>query len=380
MDEITADISTVPPPKLNTMSMSDSQNIRVLVVDDSAFMRSAIGRMIREADGLDLVGSARDGLEGIGLAEKLKPDVVTLDIEMPVMDGLTALKQIRRVCGAAVLMVSSLTTEGSHATLRALQMGAADFIAKGQSQICTSIVEMESELIGKIRAVAPCASEGCDKSSTRSKTTQRATEDTPPRLRSEQFTLVVVGSSTGGPPALEALLKDLPADFPLPIVIAQHMPSAFTQTLSDRLDGLSKVRVLHAEGQHALQAGHVYVIPGGQNNFVRRRADGAMLLQASNEATTWPYKPSVNLLFSSATAAARGRVLGIMLTGMGEDGLNGSRELRAAGGTLLAQDHASCVVYGMPKAITQAGLTQASLNPELLSVCLKSMTRPAVSV
>jgi len=349
--------------------MPTPANIRILVVDDSSFMRKAIARMVEDASGLEVIGTARDGLEAVKMAEELQPDIVTLDIEMPVMDGLTALKQVLRVCEARVLMVSSLTTAGSDATLRAMKLGAADFIAKGQSQVCTEIFGLESAIIEKIRAIAQQK-----KPTLRVDVSAESTSDQPMKLRASDFDLIVIGSSTGGPPVLEDLLTPLPAQFPVPIVIAQHMPETFTATLAKRLDARSGLNVLHGEAGMPLQGGQGYILPGGKNTIITGKPHGVLKLSNMIEHTDWPYKPSVNALFDSAAKVCGSRTLGMMLTGMGEDGLIGSRELKAKRGKLIAQDHDSCVVYGMPKAITQAGLVDASLPPEMMIESLLSLS------
>lgn len=352
---------------------SHEKTIRVLVVDDAPFMRDAISRVLREAVGIELAGTARDGLEAIDQAEKLQPDVITLDFEMPVMDGLTAIKRLRRACGAAVLMVSNPTAESSHDTLRALQLGASDFIATDRSRNHGMMIELESQLIEKVRAIAPDRQGGHD--------TGHAIPAAPswPSSDAHRFDLVVVGASTGGPTALESLLTPLPAGWPLPIVIAQHMPGEFTPTMAERLDNLCAVDVIHGESGMLIEPGRTYVMPGGQNMSIESvGASTRLRLRESNKPADWPFKPSVNELFGSAARACRGRALGVVLTGISEDGLAGSRELCAAGGAVLAQDRASSVVYEMPKAVTRAGLTSTSLDPRSLALCLCQLGQPAL--
>lgn len=350
--------------------------IRVLVVDDSAFMRKVISSMLNGADGIEVVGTAGDGLDAIKQTEQLKPDAITLDVEMPNMDGLTALRQIKRISAAPVLMISSITTEGSFATLAALRAGATDFIAKDSSQISLGITRIEDELIAKIRAVVGA---GRARTARGSAPVLRPTSVDLPQLRSRDYDLITIGSSTGGPPVLETILTALPADMRQPIIIAQHMPRLFTESLATRLDELCAVTVLHGENGLPLLSGQVYVGPGGQHVRARRAALGKYRLEVSAEPADALYKPSVNELFSSAGHAFGRRVLAVVLTGMGDDGLLGSRDLSHKQATILAQEHSSCAVYGMPKVVTQAGLVAANLTPDQLGAALASLSPSAVA-
>lgn len=340
--------------------------IQVLVVDDSAFMRRAIRTMIDQAAGLTVVDTASNGVEAVQKAEKLQPDVVTLDIEMPQMDGLTALRQIKRCCKAAVLMVSSLTTEGSVASLTALRNGAADFIAKDFSQVSLEVVNIEKELIAKVRGIAG--------STTKTHAVGAVAAAQPElKLRSSNFDVITIGSSTGGPPVLETIIGALPAQMVQPIVIAQHMPKVFTQAMAERLDSVCALKVLHAENGMPLAPNHVYIAPGGQQTLVKRYGTGRGRIEVNDNNEGQLYKPSVDLLFSSAAQAFGSRTLAIVLTGMGEDGLIGARDLQPKNATILAQNAESCVVYGMPKAVTQAGLIAASLNPQQIAGQLQAL-------
>ena len=339
--------------------------VRVMVTDDSAFMRRAISQMFERAGDFNVVGTARDGLDAIEQAKKLQPDLVTMDIEMPRMDGLTALRQVRRVCDAAVLMVSSLTVEGSTASLAALRAGAADVIAKDMSQVSLDISRIEADLIGKARAIA-----GHRRHRATTPVHELPPVSRPPTLKLTDFDVIVIGSSTGGPPVLETILAALPDTTPVPLVIAQHMPALFTKAMSERLDSLSRLTVLHAEHNMPLLPGHAYVGPGGQHVRVTGNRMVRLRLEVSPNPADALYKPCVNELFASAAKACGPRTLAVVLTGMGEDGCEGGRKLHDAGGQIIAQDHGSCVVYGMPKAVTQAGLVIASLNPEQIAATL----------
>lgn len=343
------------------------EKIRVLVVDDSAFMRNAIRSMLQKGAEIEVVGVARDGEQAIEEARRLTPDIITLDVEMPKMDGLTALPRLRRACEAEVIMVSSLTAAGSHAALAAMRAGAAEIIAKDVSQISLSVIHIQEELLGKVRAVASRRRSG------RTSRPVAAAPTEPPNLERRGFDLVVIGSSTGGPPALERFLEKVPAGFTLPMVIAQHMPVLFTKAMAERFANLSPLNVLHAEHNMPLLPGHVYVAPGGVHSRIRQDSARRLRLEVSPVPRDALYKPSVDELVGSAAEACRSRVLAIILTGMGDDGLVGARKLHGRGGVILAQDADSCVVFGMPKAVTEAGLVHAAAAPEALGNALAKL-------
>lgn len=333
--------------------------MKILVVDDSAFMRNAISKMIALDPSLQVVGTAGNGQIALDKIAELKPDVVTLDIEMPVMDGLTALRKIQALPEPrpAVLMCSSLTKQGSHEALTALSLGAADVIAKDASQFSLTINNIREGLVAKIKAI------GAHRRHTAAAPPTPAPRAKPPRLRAADFDVLLIGSSTGGPPVLEKILTSLPADFPLPIVIAQHMPALFTRTLAERLDSLSHITITQAAPGTPLQPGHAYVGEGGKHVRLVRSATGRLGLEVSERPTEALYKPAVNELFASAARACGQRALALVLTGMGDDGKIGAQDLKAKNATIIAQNMESCVVYGMPKAVNDAGLTLASLNP-----------------
>jgi len=334
--------------------------VRILVVDDSAFMRTAISKILSADPGLQVIDTAKDGQEGLDKAKRLKPDLVTLDIEMPVMNGLTALARIKAECSPApvVLVCSSLTSAGSHEALKALRLGAADVIAKDHSTFTSNTDKLSADLIAKIKAVV--AGRQARPADLASKMKGRL--EPGHQFRRGQFELVVVGSSTGGPPALESVFEALPRGFPTPVVVAQHMPALFTKSLAERFERECQLEVVHADRSQPLLAGTIYVCPGGQHGRVRSLM-GRLTLEVSPEPTTALYKPSVNELFGSAAEACGGKTLAVILTGMGDDGMLGARSLKAKGATILAQDMQSCVVYGMPKAVAQAGLADGSMTP-----------------
>ncbi len=326
-------------------------------------MRCTIGRVLSLTGRVEVVGYAHNGIEGVEKAREFKPDLVTLDIEMPEMDGLKALPRIKHACGAKVLMVSSLTQEGTASTLTALRLGAADFIGKDQSQITRNLDGMTSELAAKVEALFPARPEPAKPAATPAPTSQSTHKL--PDLR--HIELIAIGASTGGPPVLEQLIESLPADFPAPVVIAQHMPAMFTKSMAQRLNEMARVKVLHVDQMLPVRPGHVYLGVGGRHIVLTRRRGDLLWVDSQDQPADALYKPSVNELFRTAAACCKARCLGIVLTGMGEDGVIGAHDLHAAGAPIIAQDAESCVVYGMPRAVVDAGLCTAQLTPSNLT-------------
>jgi len=336
--------------------------ITVVVVDDSAFMRKAIATMLEKDPEIKVVASARDGMEGLDLIRKHNPDVVTLDIEMPRMDGLTALTHIMREMPRPVLMVSSLTTEGAESTLRAMELGAVDFIPKQLSKVTLDIIKIEENLQAKVKLIAKrklrpisFAPRPAVSASGAPTAYERSAFVAKPVGGSLVRDVVAIGVSTGGPPAVQKILSQLPEDFPAGIIIAQHMPAAFTGPFAKRLDGVCKISVKEAESGDRLQPGHAYIAPGGRHLRLDNKIS-RMELTITDEPKEALYKPSANVLAASAGQSAGRRCLGVILTGMGNDGMEGIKILKEKGGRALAQSDATCVVYGMPKAIVDAGL------------------------
>ncbi len=364
-------MTTAPTPKVPTSS------IRVIIADDSAFMRNALRRMLEMDPAFKVVGTGKNGQEAIDLCRQLHPDVLTLDVEMPVMDGLTALKKIMSDITAppAVLMCSSLTSAGSHEALAALRLGAADVIAKEGSTFSLNVDAMRDDLLAKIKAIALSRRHRGSAVPPGGRPVSPATFKLDPR----ELDLVVVGSSTGGPPVLETLVTALPAELHVPVVIAQHMPLMFTKSLAERLNGVASVRVFHGEHAMRVEPGTVTIAPGGSHTRIRG-GPGRFSLEIGPEPTSALYKPSVNELFTSAAKCSAARTLGFVCTGMGDDGMLGSRDMKLAGARVIAQDMPSCVVYGMPKAVAQAGLAAASMNPEEMARVMSQIAlKPARS-
>jgi two-component system chemotaxis response regulator CheB len=343
--------------------------MRVLIVDDSAFMRRAISSMLTEEPRIEIVGQATNGVEALRLARELKPDVITLDVEMPEMDGLTALRRIMADAPTHVIMLSTLTSEGSAAALTALSLGAADVMGKDTTGGIPSVTRLKDELITKILALG---------ARRRRARTARVGEKAPDRLtlRAGHVDLICIGSSTGGPPVLEMILAGLPAPFGAAVVVAQHMPELFTRSMAERLARLCALKVIHGREGAPVERDTIIICPGGKNTHIRKSGPAAWRLSVGDEPRTI-YRPSVDVLFASAAEAVGARTVGIVLTGMGDDGARGAATMKERGGVILAQNEESCVVYGMPRAVTIAGIAAASLPPEAILASLSTLASPS---
>ncbi|MCA9302968.1 MAG: chemotaxis-specific protein-glutamate methyltransferase CheB [Phycisphaerales bacterium] len=357
---------------------------KVLIVDDSAFMRKMISQMISSDPAFEIVGIARNGQDAIEQAQKLMPDIITLDIEMPVMDGLTALRTIKATCHAFnphVLMCSSLTVAASDEALKALRLGASDVIAKDPSVVGQNDAGFKSELLSKLHAL------GSSKATRSARAVAAAPQRTEKPSVSESFEFdpasvdaVVIGSSTGGPPVLETILASLDATLRVPVIVAQHMPELFTRSLTKRLDNICGCGATLAENGVVIDRPGVYVALGGMHLKITRVAGKRAIARTIAEHPGSVYKPSVDLLYESAASLYGDRVLAIQLTGMGEDGAKGAQLIRKAGGHVLAQEASTCVVYGMPKAVVESGSASAVLNPKQIRGVLSTLCKQSGSV
>ena len=328
--------------------------IKIVVADDSAFMRKAISMIVEKDPEIKVVGVARNGEEAVEKVKSLKPDVLTLDIEMPVMDGLKALEIIIEKCPLPVLMVSSIAKENADVTLRALELGAADYIPKNLSFVSLDIVKMEKEIIAKVKHIAK---KGYipRKKVTRSAPTVARKISAEPHKYLNNYRIITIGSSTGGPGALQDVLTPLPGDLPCSIVIAQHMPAGFTKAFADRLDKISKINVKEAEDGERLERATAYISPGNKNTVIVRRGSKVFIHSGGDLADTI-YKPSANTLIGSVADVYGGSTIGVIMTGMGNDGLEGMRKVKNRNGYTIAQDEATSIIYGMPKAVVDEGL------------------------
>jgi two-component system chemotaxis response regulator CheB len=342
--------------------------IRVLVVDDSPFMRKALERMLQAPD-VQVVGTARDGLDALEKIKALDPDIVTLDVEMPRLDGLGCLKRIMAESPRAVLMVSSLTQEGAQATLDALAAGALDFIPKESSLASASILQIQQDLQEKVRKLSrsprfrsrrpspgpmPARTAPAPPLAGAAGPAPTAAPARAGGLGAPMAELLAIGCSTGGPKALQDLLPALPKALPVPCLIVQHMPGTFTKPFAERLNGLCQVEVKEAEQGEALRPGVVYIAPGGQHMLYRQRGAGGGI-ELSLEPSASLHRPSVDVLFNSLAENCTRQVLAMILTGMGSDGAKGMAALKAKGAHTLAEAEESCVVYGMPRAAFEKG-------------------------
>ncbi len=337
-----------------------SAPIRVLVVDDSSFMRAAVVRMLQSESGIQVVGTGHNGADAVDLAGELRPDLITLDVEMPVMDGLEALAAIMRQHPTPVLMLSAHTRPGAVATLRALELGAADFLVKPDPRNATEVNRLRDDLVARVYAIS-CRHAG-------PRTAPPPTRTGPlPVLPGEGFRLVVIGASTGGPRALQHLVSELPHDLDAGVLIVQHMPRLFTSQFAARLNDGARVPVREAEHGARIEPGRVLLAPGGTHLELSRVRGHCGWVRLTNEPAAATYRPSVDVLFRSAARLNGPRTLGVVLTGMGDDGLEGMRELRAAGALTLAQDRESSVVYGMPRACAEAGVVDRVVGLQAMS-------------
>ncbi|AFL72450.1 protein-glutamate methylesterase/protein-glutamine glutaminase [Thiocystis violascens] len=336
--------------------------LRVVVVDDSGFFRRRIVEILNADIGIEVVGTAANGLEGIEVVKRLNPDVVTMDIEMPVMDGITAVRRIMAESPRPVLMFSTLTTEGARATLDALDAGAMDFLPKRFSEIAKDEDAAKVMLRRRVRALARTRHQALSRPAARERPSTHEPELTAPSARRapvsatplHSLRAVLIGTSTGGPVALQEVLKVLPKSFPLPIILVQHMPASFTPAFAERLNNLCQIEVREAVSGDVLKPGCALLAPGGQQLVLEGGAQTRVRIQENPPGTI--YKPSVDITFQSAVTALKSQVLAVVLTGMGADGREGTRALQGQGAHVWAQDAASSVVFGMPAAVIDAGL------------------------
>jgi two-component system chemotaxis response regulator CheB len=335
------------------MNMSN-RKIKVLVIDDSALIRGVLREIINRENDMECVGAAPDPLVARELIKALNPDVLTLDVEMPKMDGLDFLERLMRLRPMPVLMISTLTEGGSNITFRALELGAVDFVAKPKLDIARGMEEYAIEITDKIRAVAQAqVRKKIIDPLIQQKFSADAILPSFKRKYSSTEKLIVIGASTGGTEAIKEILNKLPADAP-GVLVAQHMPEHFTKSFADRLNSLCKISVKEAEHNERILPGFAYIAPGNSHLLINR--SGARYMVALNQGPLVNrHRPSVDVLFRSAANVAGANALGIILTGMGKDGVQGMLEMKQAGSHTIAQDEASCVVFGMPKEAIAAG-------------------------
>lgn len=346
---------------------------KVLVVDDSSFFRRRLSDILNADPNLIVIDVAVNGIEAVEKAKTLKPDVITMDIEMPGLNGIDAVKQIMKSTPTSIIMFSSLTHDGAKSTLEALDAGALDFLPKKFAEIASNTVDAGSvlrqrviELARKKTTIKPLNSNETAKSNTAVKNLGGITRTSKVRINpsSQKYKILAIGTSTGGPIALQKILTQLPENFPVPILLVQHMPATFTKAFANRLNNLCKITVKEASNGDELLAGHAYLAPGGKQMILNGSTSQAKLKILEDTSERVSFKPSVDVTFASTAKVFGGNVLSIILTGMGSDGKDGCRLLKNNGATIWSQDEASCVVYGMPQAVVNAGLVNEVLPLE----------------
>jgi two-component system chemotaxis response regulator CheB len=329
--------------------------LRVLVVDDSAYVRKVISQMISRSPFIEVVGAARDGADALEQVEKLRPDVVTLDLIMPELDGLGFLREQMRRRPVPVIVVST-ASEASELVLAALDAGAVDFIHKPTALATEKMFEINDELINKVKAAA---------SVQQPPPILPATPPQPlPLIRASglgTLDIVVLGVSTGGPQALKYLIPLLPANLPVPLALVLHMPVGYTEMYARKLNELSALEVVEAAEGMLAEPGRVLLAPGGRHLSFVRRDDGAVVAHLDARPFDTPHRPAVDVLFQSAAEMYNSRVLGVVMTGMGADGQQGAAWIKARGGLVYTEAEETCVVYGMPRAVVEAGLSDKAV-------------------
>lgn len=372
--------------------------IKVLVVDDSAFFRRRIKDILEKNSELKVIGFADNGQAAVEKVKSLSPDVVTMDYEMPFMDGISAVRHIMADKPTPILMFSSLSYEGARVTLDALEAGAVDYLPKSFESMSADAGMSAKLLQDKVLTVAksryqPSSSaslatikthessassvKGAPISETResnisviSPPVEPLTQTKLPAINSERFRLVVIGASTGGPVALQSILTNLPESFPCPILLVQHMPGTFTSAFAERLDRICRIRVKEARDNDEIKPGQALLAPGGMQMLVNENGKNVSIVEGNNKIQ---YRPSVDVTFGSAARSIKGKILAVVLTGMGNDGREGCKLLKKNNATVWTQDEKSCVVYGMPMVVAKAGLSDAVMDINDLANNLKEL-------
>ena len=349
-----------------------SEKVRVLVVDDSALMRKMISQILQRDESIEVVGTAIDGSFALRKIEERRPHVVTLDLDMPRMDGMETLRQITRTHKLPVIIVSSHSTAGASATFKALALGAFDFVAKPRDAAQAQMEEIAAELIGKIKVAAHAGMGPIAPEPSAAAGEQKRPPKAMPRARAAATRVVAIGISTGGPNALQYLLSQLPPDFPGAIVVVQHMPEGFTDMFARRLDQCCAIEVKEARSGDMLLAGRALVCPGNRHMRVKRMPLGDIVV-LSDDPRVNGHRPSIDVTFKSLAKVYGARSAGILLTGMGSDGAAGLLAVREVGGVTMVQDEASCAAFAMPRAAIELGAAQQVLSPAGLSRGLNAL-------
>jgi len=343
------------------------QKTQVLIVDDSLFFRKRLNEILSADLQIEVVGMAKNGKEAVELSQELRPDVITMDIEMPIMDGISAVREILKKQSVPILMLSSFTTEGAKATLDALDVGAVDYIPKrfkespddhGQAgrQLCARIRNLGSRSIRAIPAEEHKKYSNIPDAYTANKRVYGNDVDV------NNYSIILIGASTGGPPVVQEIIKNLSPNHRVPVVIVQHMPESFTGPFAERLNDASKVNVVLAKDAEKLTNGYVYIAPGGHQLTFSSGWSNSITFSIKRSSPEFTYKPCIDVTFKSAAEKVDGKILAVVLTGMGSDGMEGARELKQKDSTIVVQDMESSVVYGMPMMVAKAGLADIQLS------------------
>lgn len=353
--------------------------INVLVVDDSALMRKVVSDILTEDKEINVVATARNGLEAVEKVEKFRPDVVTLDVEMPVLDGLHALGYIMSECPTPVVMLSAVDSKSAESTLNAFEYGAVDFLQKPSGNISLNIADIATEIRTKVKMASKVDLKKLGFMEEHVKKTREIKKKPLPTTQRKKVTnkmhkangkIIAIASSTGGPRALEQVIPKLPGDLKAPVVIVQHMPAGFTASLANRLDGQSQLTVTEAKEGDILHAGHAYLAPGNYHMEIVSTVNKGIrheVVSLNQNPREQGVRPCANILFKSLVPIYGSNIVSAVLTGMGADGADGVEEIKKAGGKAIAEDEKTCVVYGMPKAVVQRGLADSVISLEKIS-------------
>ncbi|HOQ37484.1 MAG TPA: chemotaxis response regulator protein-glutamate methylesterase [Acetivibrio sp.] len=347
------------------------QQYGVLVVDDSSFIRRCISLIIEKDPQLFIIGIARNGIEAIEKVQRLKPDIMTLDVEMPEMDGITALKEIMKTCPVPVVMLSNRTDKDPEITFQAFESGAADFYLKSVLLEDNVKPEIIKEFLDRLKAIAQKSRKSINEAQEQKANSENVSEilenilnrpEGSIEIKTGSVDLLIIGCSTGGPSALQSILPRFPKDTHVPIVVLQHMPPGFTKPLAERFDTICNLRVKEAENGDILEAGNIYIAPAGYQTFFDKKADDSVALKVEDcPSVETVYKPSINVTLDSAAPIYKERLLSVILTGMGNDGLVGCESVKKYNGRIIVEAEESCIVYGMPRVVYEAGLADVQV-------------------
>jgi two-component system chemotaxis response regulator CheB len=338
-----------------------SQLIRVVIVDDSAYVRKVLREMLSRSPFLEVVGTARDGDDAIDVVERLRPDVVTCDLIMPGSDGVEFIRRQMAIRPVPIVVVS-IAAESSEGVLSALDAGAVDFVQKPTALATERMLDMADQVVATVKAAASAPVARLRPAAPAAKAAA-----TLPKHMVNRYDIIVIGVSTGGPQGLKAVIPRLPADFPIPIAIVLHMPIGYTAAYASRLDEISSLAVVEAAEGDEIRGGTVYIAPAGRHLTFRRDGAGVVCARLDISPLDTPHKPSVDVLFQSAAEVFGERVLGIVMTGMGDDGRAGSAWIKARNGSVLTELEDTCIVYGMPRSVVEAGLSDAGVALDRLA-------------